>query len=412
MYERVALIHYHEIGLKGRNRSNFEDRLRANLRFAVRGLTGARVEQIAARALVPIQDRTQADAILRACASVPGVVHVTDCAVVAKDLQSISDAAVVLMREELTRRGPRGARSFAVAARRSSTDFATSSSDMNSVIGTRLVEEFGLRVDLSRPDLTLWVEVVHGAGYVAARRMEGPGGLPVGSSGRVVALLSAGIDSPVAAWHMMKRGATVVGVHFSGTPQTSDASTTDVFDIADVLAPTGGLGRVYTVPFGDLQHEIMLACPSDLRILLYRRLMIRVSEAVAALDGAKALVTGESLGQVASQTLSNIAAVDAAATLPVLRPLIGTDKQEIIAQARKIGTYDLSVRPHPDCCTLYMPRTPETHARVAQVVDAEKCLDVPRMVDDALGSIRYRDFPCQSYRPSKKAPGIPYEDER
>lgn len=406
MYERCALIHYHEIGLKGRNRSTFEDRLRANLDFAVRGLTAAKVGRISSRLLVPLTDPLRVDDALAACAAVPGVAHVSECLIAARDLDEIGRAAVVAMREELERRGEAGATSFAVDARRSSTDFPVSSGQMNVAIGARLVEEFGLPVRLNTPDLTVWVEVVHGEAYVAVRRLGGPGGLPVGSSGRVVALLSAGIDSPVAAWRILRRGAVVIGVHFSGSPQTSDASTADVNDIVRVLSPAGGIARVYSVPFGDLQREIMLACPPDLRVLLYRRLMVRVAEAIARPEKAGALVTGESLGQVASQTLDNIAAVDAAASLPVLRPLVGSDKQEIIAQARELGTYEISVRPHPDCCTLFMPRSPETHARVAQLDEAETALDMPRMVADALAGTSYRDHPCAAYHPPRNAPGV------
>lgn len=409
MYERCALIHYHEIGLKGRNRSSFVDRLRANLDFAVRGLTDAKAERISSRLLVPVTDPLRADVVLHACAAVPGVAHVTDCIVVERELDALCRAAVAVMGDELTRRGPRGAVSFAVDARRSATDFAVSSAEMNEVVGARLAAEYGVPVRLNGPDLTVWIEVVHGDAYVSARRLTGPGGLPVGCSGRVVALLSAGIDSPVAAWRIVRRGAVAIGVHFTGTPQTSDASTADVFDIAEALAPAGGLARVYSIPFGDLQREIMLACPPDLRILLYRRLMVRVAEAIADAEGAKALVTGESLGQVASQTLDNIAVVGAAATMPVLRPLVGSDKQEITAEARALGTYEISVRPHPDCCTLFMPRNPETHARLSAVEEAEAALDIPRMVADALAGARRRDFPCASYHPRAGAPGVAWQ---
>jgi tRNA uracil 4-sulfurtransferase len=408
VHERTALIHYHEIGLKGRNRSTFESRLKGNLDFAVRGLTDAKVERISSRLVAAITEQSRAAEVVRACASVPGVANVSDCVVVERDMEAIERGAVLAMRDELRSRGARGATSFAVDARRSATDFATSSTKMNEIVGARLCREFGVPVNLGDPDLTVRVEVVHGDAYVSARRLEGPGGLPVGCSGRLVTLLSAGIDSPVATWRMVRRGAVVVGVHFSGTPQTSDVSTDDVFDIAEALAPSGGIARVYSVPFGDLQREIMSACPPDLRILLYRRLMVRVAEAIAKAEGAKALVTGESLGQVASQTLENIAAVDAAASLPVLRPLVGSDKQEIINEARALGTYDISVRPHPDCCTLFMPRSPETHASVEQVDEAEAPLDIPRMVADALAGARYRDFPCASYRSRSHVPGVPW----
>lgn len=410
MFERAALIHYHEIGLKGRNRATFENRLRVNLDFAVGRLSDLKATCISSRLLVPLSDHARAEEVLAAVSAVPGVVHVSDCLVVRRDLREIQRAAEVVMREEIARRGEDVVRSFAVDARRSSTDFVTSSGEMNIAIGQHLVDTFGTAVRLSGPDLTVWVEVVQGAAYVAARRLRGPGGLAVGSSGRVVSLLSAGIDSPVATWRIMRRGAVVVGVHFSGAPQTSDQSTIDTLDIAEVLAPAGGLGRVYSIPFGDLQRRIMLACTPDLRVLLYRRLMIRVAEAIAALENAKGLVTGESLGQVASQTLDNIGAVDAVATLPVLRPLVGSDKIEIIDEARRLGTYELSVRPHPDCCTLFMPRTPATHATPAALAAAEEVLDLPAMVAEALAGARYRDFPCAAYRPPKRPPGVPYEE--
>ncbi len=406
MFERAALIHYHEIGLKGRNRSTFENRLRANLEFALRPAADVRVERISSRLLVRIGDGASVEDVLGRCSVLPGIASVSGCFVTARDLGELARAAEAALRDETTRRGPsKVPGTFAVDARRSSTDFSISSAEMNAAIGQHLRDALGLAVDLGTPDVVVRVEVVQGAGYVSARRLPGPGGLPVGTSGRVVALLSAGIDSPVAAARVMRRGAVVIGVHFSGAPQTSDASTRDVHEIAEVLERAGGLARVHAIAFGDLQHEIMSSCPPDLRILLYRRLMVRVAEAVAERERAKALVTGESLGQVASQTLDNIAAVDAAAHLPVLRPLIGTDKQEIVAQARELGTYEISVRPHPDCCTLYLPRTPATHATVAEVEEAERSLDVPAMIAAALAGDRVRDFSCPAYHRPREAPG-------
>lgn len=408
MFERAALVHYHEIGLKGRNRSSFENRLRGNLEAAVRPFTTASVERIASRLLVPLSDPSRADEVLAACAAVPGVMNVADALVLAREIRDIRRAADLAMTQAVDSRPAGAVRTFAVDARRSSTDFTLSGTQMNVEVGEHLRKKSGLQVDLSRPDVTIHVEVVQGAAYVYSRRLPGPGGLPVGTSGKVVALLSAGIDSPVAAWRMAKRGAVVVGVHFSGAPQTSDQSTLDVFDIASTLEPAMGIGRVYSVAFGDLQRRVSLECPPDLRVLLYRRLMVRVSEEIARAEQARALVTGESLGQVASQTLDNIAAVDAAASLPVLRPLIGSDKPEIIADAQRIGTYDVSIRPHPDCCTLFMPRTPATHASVEELDAAESALDLPEMIAEALASVRWRDFACPSYRAPKSAPGAPY----
>ena len=197
-----------------------------------------------------------------------------------------------------------------------------------------------------------------------ARSERGVGGLPVGSAGKVVTLLSSGIDSPVATWLIARRGAVCVPVHFSGRPQTADTSEYLCQDIIRAFAPAIQIGRMYVVPFGEAQRQIALACPTSLRVIMYRRVMYAVAERIARLEGAKAIVTGESLGQVASQTLENIAAVNEMVTLPVLRPLIGSDKQEIIERAHEIGTYDISCETAPDCCTLFMPRAPETHARL------------------------------------------------
>jgi thiamine biosynthesis protein ThiI len=307
-------------------------------------------------------------------------------------------AALIALREA----GPFA--TFAVESRRSNTDYAEGSMDMNRRIGAFLVRETGAGVNLTAPDAKVTVAVVQGNVYVSSAVIQGVGGLPAGMSGRIVALLSAGIDSPVACWRMMRRGALVTAVHFSGRPQTNDASERLVMEIGETLARTGGLGRIYVVPFGDLQKEIALSCPPDLRVLLYRRLMIRVAEAIATGERAKALVTGESLGQVASQTLENIRAVDEAATLPVFRPLIGNDKLEIIADAQRIGTYDTSTTAHTDCCTLFMPRTPETHARLDEVLAAWEVLDVERMVSDALSDLTWRDFGGSGYRPPKLWP--------
>jgi thiamine biosynthesis protein ThiI len=396
MFERVALVHYHEIGLKGRNRAGFENRLRVNLDSVVEGLTAEPVLRISSRLAVPITDDAHREQILRRVARVPGVSYVGDALVTAREMPDIERASLIVLAEA----GEYA--SFRVEARRSNTDYPVGSMDTNAALGRFLVERTGKRVDLGEPDVTVHVEVVQGSAYVYARRVEGVGGLPVGTSGRVVALLSAGIDSPVAAWRLMKRGAVVVAVHFSGEPHISDLSVRLATQIAHVLESSEGLGRMHVVPFGDLQKEISLAAPPDLRVLLYRRLMLRIAEAIAGREGARALVTGESLGQVASQTLDNIAAVDTAATMPVLRPLIGMDKNEIIAQARVLGTYEISARQHDDCCTLFMPRTPATRATIAEVDDAEEPLDLGRMVSDALASMTHVDFRCPSYRPPRQ----------
>ncbi len=393
MFERVALVRYHEIGLKGRNRAQFERRLRENLGAALAGLPVKRVERIASRVAVHVTEPESALDVARRIAAIPGVQSVSPAFRAPRDPQAIEQAALEAIREA-------GAfRTFRVESHRSNTDYPVPSMETNRTVGAFLVAQTGAGVDLRNPDVTVRIDVVQGSAYVSSAELPGAGGLPVGTSGRLVSLLSAGIDSPVASWRMMRRGALVIGVHFSGVPQTSDASERLVLEIGEQLAHTGGLARIYLVSFGDLQKEISLLSPPDLRVILYRRLMLRIAEKIAAAERAKALVTGESLGQVASQTLENIAATDEAATMPVLRPLVGSDKLEIIADARRIGTYELSTTDHADCCTLFLPRTPQTHASLPEVLAAWDALPHERMVADALAALRWHDFGGRGYRP-------------
>ena len=254
------------------------------------------------------------------------------------------------------------------------------------------------------PDVMVRVEVIQGNAYVYAASIRGIGGLPVGSSGRVVTLLSSGIDSPVATWRIARRGAECIGVHFSGRPQTASTSEYLVDDIAKVLEKTGCIARVYMVPLGDYQREISLEAPPSLRVILYRRLMFKVAQEIARREGAKAIVTGESLGQVASQTIDNINATNAAVEMPVFRPLIGTDKQEIIAEAQELGTFEISSQDAPDCCTLFMPRNPETHANLEKVLEAEALFPIEQWVRELADAAEPHDYRCPSYKPKKKRP--------
>jgi thiamine biosynthesis protein ThiI len=397
---RIALVHYHEIGLKGLNRGSFERRLQDNVRWALRDVPSAEVMRVASRVLVRIRDDVDVHAAAHALSRTPGISYAGLGIEVERTPEAIVAAALQVAEEEIRERCV-PPRTFAIEARRSATDYPEPSMEMNRRVGEAVRQATGLSVDLSAPDLLIRIAVVQNAAYVYARRVEGPGGLPVGTSGKVMALLSAGIDSPVAAWRIMKRGSTIVGVHFSGRPQTTGESERAAQDIARVLVAGGGMGRLYVVPFGDVQRTISLDAPPDLRVLLYRRFMVRVAEALARVEGARALVTGESLGQVASQTLENIAAVDAAATLPVFRPLIGSDKQEIVAEARVLGTYELSIATRDDCCTLFMPRRPQTHARLEEVAEGESELDIPALVAQALSGATPIDLPSASYRPPK-----------
>ncbi len=392
MASRVCLVHYHEIGLKGKNRAHFERILMDNLKAALAAFSVATIVRISGHLLVTFSVTGEAERAFELIARVPGVARVSLAFHTNREPHEYCNAAVKALAEagEFT--------TFKVAAKRSNTDYELTSIDLNRQVGEVLCEAYPDKlVRMHDPDATVHVLVVQGSVYVYARSIRGVGGLPQGSAGKVMTLLSSGIDSPVATWMLARRGAVPVPVHFSGRPQTSDTSEFLVQDIVSALAPAVQIGRVYVVPFGDCQREISLACPSDLRVIMYRRVMYAVTERLAALEGAKAIVTGESLGQVASQTLENIMAVNEVVDLPVFRPLIGSDKQEIIARAKEIGTYEISTQDAPDCCTLFMPRRPETHAKMDAVHAAWDMFDHDAMIEQLVEAAEYIDYPAPCY---------------
>ena len=399
-HQRICLVHYHEIGLKGRNRARFEERLLKNIEHIIALYPIVTIHRISGRLCVFLREGTDLATALEvydAVKGVPGVARVSCGFKCERDLDVMGHVAVNALSE------CEGFETFKVQARRNHTDFETNSMEMNRIIGEALCNAFPEKgVRMKGPDVIVGVEVVQNASYVYARSERGIGGLPVGCSGRVVCLLSSGIDSPVALWKLARRGAECIGVHFSGRPQTSDESEYLVQDIAGILEKTGCIARVYTVAFGDHQKEIALNAPPSLRVILYRRLMFRVAEEVAKREGAGALVTGESLGQVASQTLDNIRATDASVDMPVFRPLIGSDKLDIIEQAQQLGTFEISSQDAPDCCTLFMPRNPETHAKIADVLEAESSFHIDEWVQALANEAEIRDYACPSYKSRRK----------
>lgn len=398
MFERICLVHYHEVGLKGRNRASFEHRLLSNMEAALVAFELKEVCRISGHLLVVFENADDLEPAADILLQVPGVARVSRGWRCAREPEEYNRCAELAMMDcgEFE--------SFKVVARRSNTDYPIDSMQLNQLVGAHLCAFApDKKVKMKDPDVKVHVEIIQGSAYVFSRSDRGIGGLPVGSAGKVVSLMSGGIDSPVATWKLMKRGAVIVGVHFSGAPVTDDASEHIVDDIAHALAPAGGIGRIYTVHFGKYQKAIASECPPPLRIILYRRLMFRVAQGIARIERAKALVTGESLGQVASQTLENIAAVNAAVDIPVLRPLIGSDKLEIIDVAKRIGTFEISSRPADDCCTLFMPRSPETHARIVDCERAEQDVPIDAWVEEILSNLEYRDYPCPAYKPPRDA---------
>lgn len=372
----LTLVHYHEIALKGRNRPLFVERLAVNLRAATRGLGVTGVRRLPGRLTLALEPGAPWEPIRERLATVLGVANFARAVRVPADPPQLT-ALVAGVEAAL---GDRRFTTFRVLTKRADKSFPLPSPRINAIVGAALKASHGGTVDLERAAFTLHLEVLGGEAFAYFEKEPGPGGLPVGVSGTVAALVSGGIDSPVAAYRMMKRGCRVLLVHFHGYPFVDRSSIEKARTLAGILARFQYTSRLFLVPFGEVQRRIVVAAPAPLRVVLYRRFMVRIAEVLARRLGALALVTGDSVGQVASQTLANLAAVDDAAELPILRPLIGMDKEEITDQARRIGTFETSILPDQDCCTLFVPKSPAIRARLADVAAAESALDVERLV--------------------------------
>ena len=380
----LIIARYHEIALKGRNRPFFVDKLARNLGRATSDL-GGRVQVLAGRVGVEVPDETPWETARDRVSCVFGIANFSRTHAVSPDLQALEQAVVASLRGHPFT-------SFRVTTRRSYKAFPMNSGDIDRALGAAVQKATGVRVSLEEPDVTVFVEVLRDRILYSFERCPGAGGFPVGSSGRVMALLSGGIDSPVAVWRLMKRGCIVIPVHFHAFPLQDHTTIDKVTELARILTRYQFKTRLLLVPFGAAQQTIVASCPAPLRVVLYRRFMVRIAESLAARNRAKALVTGESLGQVASQPLDNVAAIDEAARLPILRPLIGMDKEEITREARRIGTFEVSTLPDQDCCQLFVPRSPATAATVDELLAAESALDVAGLVEAAVAQTRAETF--------------------
>lgn len=378
MDSAVVVVRYHEIALKKGNRGRFVRVLENNLKRALRGTGAAGVRRGPSRILIPLATVEHWPEIRERLRRVFGVANF----LLSREVPSDLDAMARRIASEAT---ALPASTFAVRCKRNDAAYPVPSPEVCRVVGRAVQEATGWAVDLTRPERTIHIEILPGGRtFFSMEKVDGPGGLPVGSSGTVVGLLSGGIDSPVAIHRMMRRGCRVEMVHFHGAPFQSRASQDKCRELMEVLVRWQPEARLHLVPFGHLQRRIVTHVPRPLRVVLYRRMMMRIASGVAAETGAEALVTGESLGQVASQTLPNLAAIEDASSVPVLRPLIGMDKQEITDQARALGTYSISILPDEDCCQLFVPRHPATRASLDQVRAAEAVLPVEELVAEAL----------------------------
>ena len=383
----TILCHYAEVGLKIGNRRFFENWLKQNIKASLLRVISKEefdIRKIHGRILVELKKDISKDKknITRALSDTFGVAYFAFAKTVSQDIRLIREESLSILNENQFE-------TFKIKARRPDHRFLLTAQQVNEDVGAFVLSKINKTVKLNDPDITCFIDIVQGIVYLYTEKIIGPGGLPTGANGKVVGLLSAGIDSPVATIMAMKRGASVILVHFHSVPMTTEDSIEKVKQLTEVLRRYQSRIHLYLVALTTIQKEILVKTKEKFRILLYRRFMIRIAEMIAKKDKAKALITGESLGQVASQTLGNIAAIESVSTIPILRPLIGFDKQEIMDLAKHYGTYDISILPDQDCCSLFVPKNPATNAKKQYLDQEENNLKIDDLMKEAIDSIEY-----------------------
>lgn len=365
----TILIRYGEIGLKGKNRSSFEGTLVRNIRSALAGIEGLKVYREHGRVYATHNDAPEI--VAEKLARVFGIVSFSPVSVSPLEFEAIEKKAL----EEAIQSGCRTGTTFKIETRRANKRFPITSPEVSRRVGAYILDNIpGLKVDVHNPQVLVNIEIRDHEAYIYSTSIHGPGGLPVGVSGRGALMLSGGIDSPAAGWLAMKRGVSLVGVHFYSFPFTSERSKEKVLDLHKVLASYGGKFPVYVVPFTEIQRQIRMHCPEPLYVTIMRRMMFRIAELICDKERCSSIFTGENLAQVASQTIESLAVIENVVDRPILRPLITMDKTEIIAVAQKIGTYDISIRPYEDCCTIFVPKNPATKPKLRDAQRAEEAL--------------------------------------
>lgn len=379
MMKDLILIRYGELALKGNNRGGFENRLLQNIRQKLAPFSGVSVSKSFGRIYVNPGDNPISP-MMEAVSEVFGVVGISPAKRVEAEMQTILKAAVQLVKGQ-----QRMPQTFKVVAKRANKAFPYNSQTINQKVGSEVLKEVaGIRVDVHDPELELRVEVRGKEAYLYGENIPGPGGLPVGTAGRVMLMLSGGIDSPVAGYLALKRGASLEAVHFHSYPFTSERSRQKVEDLTRLLTRFGGKIHLHVIPFTPIQTQIRERCKDSYQITIMRRMMVRIAERMAHIRNAPALVTGESLGQVASQTLESMSVINDVTRIPVLRPLVGMDKQEIMNIAKQIGTYETSILPYEDCCTVFQPKSPVTRPNLDLSRELESRLDMETLLEEAV----------------------------
>ncbi|MCQ2407669.1 MAG: tRNA 4-thiouridine(8) synthase ThiI [Oscillospiraceae bacterium] len=390
----IILVKYGEMALKGLNRSTFEDVLLRNIRYRLKKLGKFTYSKAQSTIyIVPEAENDAAAGELLAEAmprlkKVFGIAALCRALTCEKDFADITEKAIPYLAEALN-----AARTFKVEAKRADKSFPMKSPQICAELGGILLKEYPhLKVNVTEPDVIVTVEIRDEKAYVHALREKGAGGLPVGTAGNAMLLLSGGIDSPVAAYMMAKRGLRVTACHFASPPYTSERARLKVEQLCEKLTPWCGSMAFYCVPFTEIQEELQRNCPEEYFTILMRRLMMEIACKIAEIEGCGAIINGESLGQVASQTLNALQCTDAVSTMPVLRPLIGMDKVEIVEISRKIDTFDISVQPYEDCCTVFTPRHPKLRPRLEDVVEAQAAVDFAPMIEKAVKDAEKKVF--------------------
>lgn len=381
MYSDI-ILREGEMVLKGRNRRDFEYRLIKNVKRAVKEFDGVTVERSYGRVYVRNSNQYTQE-IIRRVKLIPGIFNISPIVKTDKNLDNIKALALEMLTKAIGNK-----KTFKVEAKRSDKTYPIESMEISRQVGGYILAKYEgeLSVDVRNPDIIVNVEITFTAANIYSEKIEGAGGLPIGSSGRGLTLLSGGIDSPVAVWMGLKRGVEMDAIHFHSFPFTSERAKEKVVDLAKILAKHRGIMRLYVINFTEIQKQIGLKCPKEYYITILRRFMLRISTVVANRYDYKALFTGESIGQVASQTLESMAAINAVTSIPIVRPLSAMDKHHIIEIAREIGTYETSILPYEDCCTVFVPENPVIRPEISICIDAEKDFDIDKMVEECIAS--------------------------
>ncbi|NLH58204.1 MAG: tRNA 4-thiouridine(8) synthase ThiI [Clostridiales bacterium] len=383
--ERIILIRYGEIHLKGQNRPFFEKALHKNIKNSLRSFPDAKV--IRAQGRYYVENYEDETSIIDALTRVFGIVSISPAYKLSKDFDLLGAAVEQMTAAYLAQRPADTIVSFKVESRRADKTYPLNSMDISKKLGSRLLSAYPdrLKVDVHDPDLRVNVEIREHA-YIYHQVIKGAGGMPVGTNGKAALLLSGGIDSPVAGYMIAKRGVSLTAIHYHSFPYTSDRSKQKVIDLARHLTRYSGPFRLHIVPFTEIQQELYEKCPDSQLTVLMRRFMMKIAEQIAIKEGAKALITGESIGQVASQTIEALGVTNDAVSLPVFRPLIGLDKVEIMDIAQEIGSYETSILPYEDCCTIFTPKHPVTHPKLERIKASEKLVDGDRLIAEAVSN--------------------------